>query len=157
MASFSALVARLASSVERTTIRCCAVSRDVTKFSTGVAFHGLGLAVPCEVIRSTAFIAGSRPGPTSKTAPAKTTVAATANRGTASDSHTGRVRACSGKMTRLTAVVTAAVTTSTTQAQSRAVGLDVSKPLAVIALLRLGGTRKGALVGLMSYKVCAVS
>lgn len=54
-------------------------------------------------------------------------------------------------MAWLTAVVTAAITTSTAQAQSRAVGLDVSEPLAVVALLRLGGTGERALVRLVSW------
>ncbi|OTB10311.1 hypothetical protein K445DRAFT_255792 [Daldinia sp. EC12] len=150
MASFSALVARLASSVKRATVRCCAVPGDMTKFSTSVAFHSLGLAVSREVVWSAAFIAGSWSGSTSETTPAKTTVAATANWGAASDSHTSGVGTSSGQMTGLTAVVAAAVTTSAAQAQSRTVGLDVSKPLAVIALLRLGGTGKRTLIGLMS-------
>jgi hypothetical protein len=35
------------------------------------------------------------------------------------------------------------------QAEGRALSLDVPEPLAVVALLRLGGARHGALVGLV--------
>lgn len=53
-------------------------------------------------------------------------------------------------MTRLAAVVASTVATSSGQAESWAIGLDVSKPLAVVALLRFGGARKRALVRLVS-------
>ena len=55
------------------------------------------------------------------------------------------------QMAGLTAVVAATATgTATAQAKSRAVGLDMAKTLAVVALLSLGGARKGAAVGLVA-------
>ena len=57
MASFSALVARLARRVRRTTIRSVAVARDVAELAASVALHGLSLAVASEVVRATALVA----------------------------------------------------------------------------------------------------
>lgn len=60
-------------------------------------------------------------------------------------------------MTRLAAVVASTVATSSGQAESWAIGLDVSKPLAVVALLRFGGARKRALVRLVSRLFAVVA
>ena len=49
----------------------------------------------------------------------------------------------------LAAVVAAAGRTSTADAKSRAVSLDVAETLAVVALLGFGATRKRALAGLV--------
>lgn len=53
-------------------------------------------------------------------------------------------------MSRLATVIAAAAGGSAAQAESRAVGLDMSKSLAVVALLRLSRARKGAAVGLVA-------
>lgn len=65
----------------------------------------------------------------------------------------GRRSLAYGEMTRLAAVVAATTSTSTAQAKSRAVGLNVAKALAVVALLSLGGTRQRAAIGLVSFIV----
>ncbi len=54
-------------------------------------------------------------------------------------------------MTWLPAVVTTTAGTGPAQAKSRAVSLDVSEALAVVALLGLGGARERAPVGLVAY------
>lgn len=54
-------------------------------------------------------------------------------------------------MTGLSAVVAAAAGTGTAQSESRAVSLHMAEALAVIALLRLGSTRKGAAVRLVAF------
>lgn len=59
-----------------------------------------------------------------------------------------------GKVTGLAAVVAAAAGAGATQAEGRAVSLNVAKALAVVALLGLGGTGKRAAVGLVAC-VCS--
>jgi len=65
--SFTALVASLASSVERSTVRSGAVAGDMPELAACIAFHSLGLTVPGKVIWSSTLIASSRTGSTSKT------------------------------------------------------------------------------------------
>jgi len=60
VARFAALVARLASSVEGSSVGRSAVTRDVAELATGVTLHSLGLAVSCEMVRATAFVARRR-------------------------------------------------------------------------------------------------
>lgn len=60
-------------------------------------------------------------------------------------------------MAGLAAVVASAVATGSGQAEGRAVSLDVSKSLAVVALLRLGGTRERTLVRLVSRLFAVVA
>lgn len=59
------------------------------------------------------------------------------------------------QVTRLTAVVT--TVGSSAQPQGRAVGLNVTQALAVVALLSLGCPWKGALVGLVSWLLAVVA
>lgn len=54
------------------------------------------------------------------------------------------------KVTRLAAVVAPSASTSTGQAKCRAVGLDVTQSLTVVALLGLRSPRKGAAVRLVT-------
>lgn len=54
------------------------------------------------------------------------------------------------QVARLTTVVATATGTGAAQAQSRAVSLHMTKALAVVALLGLGGARKGAAVRLVA-------
>ena len=60
-------------------------------------------------------------------------------------------------MTRLAAVVAATGSGVAGQAESRAVGLDVTKTLAVIALLGLSGARKRAAVRLVARLLAVVA
>jgi hypothetical protein len=70
VASLTALVASLASSAEGTSVGSRAVPRDVTELAAGVALHSLGLAIPGEVVGSTALVASCRAGHTAiSTAP----------------------------------------------------------------------------------------
>jgi len=55
------------------------------------------------------------------------------------------------KVTRLATVVAAAAGASAAQAEGRAVSLDVTKTLAVVALLGLSGSGKRASVGLVAF------
>lgn len=95
VAGFTALVASLASSVQRTTVGSSAVARNVTKLSTGVAFHSLSLAIPGKVVGTTTLVAGSRTRATSKstTASEATGKSTTSHRSTTAHG-ANRVRAC---------------------------------------------------------------
>lgn len=53
-------------------------------------------------------------------------------------------------MAGLATVIAAAAGGGAAQAESRAIGLDVSQSLAVVALLRLSRARKGAAIGLVA-------
>jgi hypothetical protein len=65
----------------------------VTQLAAGIAFHGLCLAVPSEVVRSAALVAGrGAPGAADKPTP-WVSVAAAANHGSAAQSGTRRVGA----------------------------------------------------------------
>ncbi|KAH8646758.1 hypothetical protein BX600DRAFT_155560 [Xylariales sp. PMI_506] len=153
VASLAALVAGLASSVERAAVGGGTVTGDVAELAAGVALHGLSLAVTGKVVGSTALVAGGRTGTASgeSTTAAETTTVSTAGDGsTAADTDTGRAGASTGQVARLAAVVATAAGSGTGQAEGRAVGLDVAKTLAVVALLSLGGTRERALVGLVA-------
>ena len=148
MASLATLVAGLASSVQRSAVGGRAVARNVSELAAGVALHGLSLAVAGKVVGATALVAGSSPrtGKTATAAEAASESPAT-NRG-ASTAHVdaGRVGACASQMARLATVVAATAGSGSAQAQGRAVGLNMAKALAVVALLSLGGARQGALV-----------
>jgi hypothetical protein len=143
----AAAVACLAGSVEGTAVGGSAVAGDVawehvsnsrcregathTKLSTGVALHGLSLAITGEVVRSATLVAGSRASAASEAAP-EASVAATGSTSTATHSWVGAV---AGKVAGDTTAVAASAGTSSAQSQSRAVSLNVSEALAVIALL----------------------
>ena len=111
----------------------------------------MSLAVARKVVRTTTFVAGSGSGAAGETASAEAAVSTAADRPAASYPNTGRVRASSSQMTGLTAVVATAITASAAQTEGRAVSLDVSEPLAMVALLRLRGTGERTLVGLVSW------
>lgn len=66
MTGLGALVADLAGLAERTTVGSSAVPRDVAELATGIALHGLSLAVTGEVVRATAFVASSSTGVAAK-------------------------------------------------------------------------------------------
>lgn len=68
MARLTAAVARLSGSVQWTTVGSGAITGDVAKLSTGVALHGLGLAITSKVVGTTALVAGGRTGTASKAA-----------------------------------------------------------------------------------------
>ena len=105
----------------------------LTELAAGVALHGLGLAIAGEVVRSTALVAGGRASAASEAAPEASipstgTASSTANSGAWGG-------AVTSKMTCLAAAVAASAGAGSAQAQSRAVRLDVSEALAVVALL----------------------
>lgn len=93
MASLAALVASLASSVQRTAVGRGAVTRDVAELATSVALHGLSLAIPREVVRASALVAGGGAGTTSETATSVAAESTTRNGGATSDADAGRVGA----------------------------------------------------------------
>ncbi|KAI5920964.1 hypothetical protein F4810DRAFT_388240 [Camillea tinctor] len=93
VAGLAALVASLASSVERTTIGRGAIPRDVTELPTGVALHGLSLAIASKVVGATALVAGSRPRAASEATAGEASISTTASRRATADAHAGRVGA----------------------------------------------------------------
>jgi len=147
VSSLTAPVAGLASSVKRATVRGRAVTGDVTELAASVALHGLSLAVASKVVGAAALVAASSTATSETTAAASEatsegSASSTANRGNGSS--TGS-RAAPGKVARLAARVAAAVGGTTADAKSRAVSLDVTETLAVVALLGLScpGVRAG--------------
>lgn len=179
MAGLTALVASLASGVEGTAVGGGAVAGDVAELAAGVALHGLSLAITGKVVGATALVAGGGTRAAGEAATGEAAVTATAHGGTtAHGTRADRVGAgtlehvstqeygvCSrgaeaqtySKMAGLAAVVAAAAGGVAGEAQSRAVGLDVAKTLAVVALLGLGGARKRAAVGLVAGLLAVVA
>jgi len=132
MTSFAALIASLASSVKRSTVGSSAVARDVAELAACITFHSLSLAVTSEVVRSTALVARSGAGSTSKS----TTGNESSSISTTSDTNTtagardwpwaswGWARA--SQMTWLTTVVATSAGSSSAETQSWAVSLNVA-------------------------------
>lgn len=162
VAGLTTLVASLSGRVQGTAIGSRAVARDVTELAASIALHGLSLAITGKVIRSTTLIARSRARATNKSTPAasKSSITTTARTNWAATAHvdTSGVRASASQVAWLTAVV-AATTSGTATAQTKcwAVGLDMAKTLAVVALLGLGGARKRAAVGLVAGLLAVVA
>ncbi|KAI1262611.1 hypothetical protein F5Y18DRAFT_147250 [Xylariaceae sp. FL1019] len=150
--SLAALVASLACGVQRATVGGGAVSGDVTKLPTSVALHSLSLAVTGEVVRTTALVASSRTRATSKTATTTVAEATTTHGNTTAHGCTSRVGAGTSQVPRLAAVVASTIAgASAAQTECRAVSLNMSQTLAMVALLGLGSTRKRALVRLVAF------
>jgi len=158
VSSLTALVAGLSSGVERATIGSSAVSRDVAELAAGVALHSLSLAVTSKVVGTTTLVASGRARTTGKTTSAVATGEATTTHGsTTAHSRTNGVGAGASKVTGLATVVAAAAGASAAQAEGRAVSLDVTKTLAVVALLGLSGSGKRASVGLVARLLAVVA
>lgn len=102
-----------------------------TQLATGIALHGLSLAVTGKVVGSATLVASSRASAASEAAP-EATIAATGSASTTAHSWVGAV---AGKMASNTAAVAASARTSSAQPQCWAVSLHVSEALAVVALL----------------------
>jgi hypothetical protein len=140
-------VASLASRVERTTTGRSALLADVAKFATGVALHGLRLAVTGEVVGPAALVAGRSPAGLKSTASTEaSTLEATSADRCASTSGTSGSRTLTialscisrsyttiksdwmwtySQVAGLVAVV-ATVRPSTDQSERRAVGLNMA-------------------------------
>lgn len=155
--SLTALVASLAGSVERSSVRRSAVAGDVAELATGVALHGLSLAVASKVVGAAAFIASGRARVAGEAAASEPSETATRYGRAPPDSDTSGVGARAGQVAGLPAVVAAAIRTGTGQTEGRAVSLDVSKSLAVVALLGLGSARQGTLVRLVARLLAVVA
>lgn len=132
VAGLTAAVASLAGSVQWAAVRSRAVAGNVTKLAAGIALHGLSLAITGEVVGTTTLVASGRAALASETTTESSSVAAA--RSTSSTAHSW-VGAVAGKVAGQTAAVAASAGASAAKAQSRAVSLDVSKTLAVVALL----------------------
>ena len=146
MASLTATVAGLASGIERAAVGSSAipgnvaynlsimpreiVADELTQLAASIALHGLSLTVTGKMVWSTALVAGSRTSAASETAP-ETSVAATGSTG--STGHAG-VRAITRKMASKAAAIASSTRAGATQTKSRAVRLDVTESLTVVAL-----------------------
>jgi hypothetical protein len=151
VARLAAAVAGLACGIQGTAVGGSAVARDVAQLSARVALHGLGLAVARKVVGATALVAGGRArAPSVSAAEASAKAATGRTTSAATDAASGRVGAVTGQVTSEAAGVAPSARAGAAQAESWAVGLDVTEALAVVALLRLGGARVGASVGLMA-------
>lgn len=131
----------------------------MTQLSTGVALHRLCLTVTSEVVGPAALVASGRASTAGETTAAAVTatIASTRNRG--ATAHVGAIGVGAGtsQMARLATAVAAAVRTGAAQTKSRAVGLNMAKALAVVALLGLGGPGKRAAVGLVARLLAVVA
>lgn len=114
VAGLATLVACFTRRVQRTAVRGRAVAGNMAQLATSITLHRLSLAVPSKVIRSTALVAGRMASTTGKTTAPETAETATADGGTTTHVNAGGVRARASKMTRLPAIITAAVTTTGT-------------------------------------------
>lgn len=156
----STLIAGLAGSVEGAAVGSRAITGNVAEFATGVALHRLSLTIAGEMVGTAALVAGSGARAASETATAKIAAGiAAAPHGGATTHGSGAdgIGASTSQMAGLAAVVTAPGSGVTGQAQSRAVSLNVTKALAVIALLCLSGARKRAAVGLVAGLLAVVA
>lgn len=147
MTSLAAAVAGLASGVEGAAVRGRAVAGDVTELAAGIALHGLSLAVAGEVVWPTALVAGG--GTTASKSTPEAAKSSTGSASAAAHSST-RVGAVACQMAGEAAGVASSARAGAAQAESRAIGLDVTKALAVVALLSLGGARVRASVRLVA-------
>ena len=131
----------------------------MTKLATSIALHSLSLAVTGKMVGTTALVAGRMARTTGETTASVATKTATTDGCTTAHVHAGGVGARPCEVTRLSAVVAAAIATSSTtvQAESWAVCLDVAQALAVVALLSLRRPRKRALVRLVAFSSKLVS
>jgi hypothetical protein len=144
----------------------------VSELAAGIALHGLRLAVTSKVVRAAALVAGRLAGAADKASPCLAEAAAAdgsapveaGNRGVGAGalekkksayvggfslSRTGGGGTHSQVANRVAVVAPVVSGCAAAQTQGRALGLDVAETLAVVALLRLGGARHGALVRLM--------
>ena len=132
MANLATSVAGLSTLVvDWAAVGSSAVTGDVTELATGVAFHGLSLAITGEVVGAAALVASCG---TALASEASTETSKATTGSTSSTAHSW-VGAVAGKVAGQTTAVAASAGAGTAQAQSGAVSLDVSKTLAVVALL----------------------
>jgi hypothetical protein len=124
----------------------------MAELATCVALHGLGLAITREVVWPTALVASSSAGASleSSTEPSESAASWWCSTSSSRSSLHSWVRAVAGQVTGQTARVAAAACSSSAQAKSWAVRLDVTEALAVVALLGLGGSWVWASVGLVA-------
>jgi hypothetical protein len=178
MTGLAASVASLASSVQGTTVGSSAVAGNVAQLAAGIALHGLCLAITSKVVRATTLVASCRARTTGK---ATTTVAtrettsahrSTTTHGTGTDGvgastlsresvllnlGSDLFQSTHSQVTGLTAAVAAPAGASSAQAQGGAIGLNMTKPLAMVALLGLSGARQRAAVGLVAGLLAVVA
>lgn len=88
VSSFTAAVAGLSGSVQRSAVRGRAIARDVTEFSARIALHGLSLAVAGEVVWPATLVAGSWASTASK-ATAESSIASARRTRTTTSTRTG--------------------------------------------------------------------
>jgi hypothetical protein len=152
VSGLAALVAGLAGRVERAAVGGGAVARDVSELATGVALHGLRLAVTSKVVGAAALVAGRLASAADKASPCLGEAAAAGGGCPVEAGNRGNrgVRAVASQVANRVAVVApVAGARAAAQTQGRALSLDVAETLAVVALLRLGRAGHGALVRLM--------
>jgi len=151
----AAAVAGLARGVQWAAVGSSAVTGDVTELSAGVALHGLSLAIAGEVVGSTALVAHR--GTTAAKASTATGEATTWSTSTTSDGSGTWSRAVTREMSSLAARVALTAARATAQAQSRAIGLNMTETLAVVALLGVCGSWVWAVVALVSGLLAVVA
>lgn len=159
MTRLATLVAGLARGIQRTAVGSSAVARNVTQLATGIALHGLRLAVTGVVVGTTAFVAGGSTvgGNSVVEATAEATTEAWAARTAGARSSHARGRAVASDVAHLTTRIAAAASGASGNAQSGTVSLNVTKTLAVVALFGLGGTWVRALVALVTGLLAIVA
>ena len=154
MACLSASVARLAGGAQRTSVGRGTVPADVAELAASVALHCLSLTIPSVVVGPTALVASSGP------ATAESSTASEPESST-SDGCSPTESACSRAVASQVAGVAAAVASSSSagsgKPQSRAIGLNVSETLTVVALFGIRSPGLGANIGLMARLLAVVA
>jgi hypothetical protein len=125
------LVASLAGSVKGSTVGGSAVARNMSELSARIAFHGLRLAISCEVVGTTALVASSWAGSAEPTTGNKSAVESTARSTNATSGAWNSARdswvgAGTSEMARLSARVASATGPSSTETESWAITLHMS-------------------------------
>jgi len=161
MAGFAASVTCLPSSAQRAPIRSLAIPTDMAQLPTGITLHGLRLTITSIMVRATAFIACRRAWVYGKYTPAHKSagISTTGGVSTSSPSNsTHLLRASPCQMSRIPAgVATASNSAASRESQCRAVCLNVSKALAMVALFGFGSSRVRASIGFVSRLLAIVT
>jgi len=150
----TALIAGLASSVERSTIWSGAVTADVAELAACEALQGLSLAVSGEMVALTALVAGCWAWALESSTWSKASLES-ATRSESTTSNSWWCSAVAGEMALETTGVAAAGGSG--KAEGWAVGLDVSNAGARIALLGLGGAWERAAVRFVSWLLAVIA
>jgi len=126
MAGLATLVTDFSSRVEGATVRRGAVPGNMAQLPACVALHGLRLAVTCIVIWPTALVACCSPVVADHSSSEAATISTTRSTSTTNIGLGIRVWAIASQVTNLATSIAATAGSTTVEAKSRAICLDVT-------------------------------